>query len=70
MTYATIARLMAKHHVRRIPVVDDRRRPTGMASLNDLARAMATAHQLRADEIANTLAAISEHRTTTIQHAP
>src|SRR5262245_6899704 len=38
---AAVATLMAKHQVRRVPVVDDAQRLLGIVSLNDLAVAMA-----------------------------
>lgn len=57
-----IAQLMAKHKIRRIPVVDDDHRPVGIISINDLAVAMARGREIPAAEIARTLAAICEHR--------
>lgn len=60
---SAVAALMAKHKIRRIPVVDGSRRPLGMVSLNDLARTMARGREVPATEVAGTLAAISEHRT-------
>jgi CBS domain-containing protein len=59
---AAVAQLMAKHKIRRIPVVDEARRPVGMVSLNDLARTMARGREVPASSVAGTLAAISEHR--------
>lgn len=38
--------LMAEHQVRRIPVVDDQRKPIGIVTLKDLARDPATATQV------------------------
>jgi CBS domain-containing protein len=64
-TDVATARLMAKHKVRRIPVVDDERRPIGIVSLNDLALAMMRGREVPVAEIAGTLAAICEHRTKT-----
>jgi CBS domain-containing protein len=57
-----VAKLMAKHKIRRVPVVDDSQRPIGMVSLNDLALAMARGRDVSASEVAGTLAAICEHR--------
>jgi CBS domain-containing protein len=61
-----IATLMAKHKIRRVPVVDDDQRPTGIVSLNDLALAMAKGRDVPTVEVANTLASICEHRATAI----
>ena len=61
-----VAKLMAKHKVRRIPVIDDQQRPIGMVSLNDLAIAMVKGRELPPAEIASTLAAISEHRPSAV----
>jgi CBS domain-containing protein len=57
-----VAALMAKHKVRRIPVVDDAQRPIGVVSLNDLACAMARGREIPSNQVASTLAAICEHR--------
>lgn len=62
-TDATVAQLMAKHKIRRIPVVDDTQKPIGMVSLNDLAIAMGKGRGIPASEVAGTLAAICEHRS-------
>ena len=61
-TDVAVAKLMAKHQVRRVPVVDDNMKPVGLISLNDLALAMAKGRDVSAGEIAGTLAAICEHR--------
>jgi CBS domain-containing protein len=61
-TDVAIANLMAKHKVRRIPVVDDTQHPIGIVSLNDLAIAMTRNRELPPQDIARTLAAICEHR--------
>lgn len=58
-----VAEIMAKHKIRRVPVVDDGHRPIGMLSLNDLARTMAHGRNVPATAVAGTLAAICEHRT-------
>ena len=60
-----VAELMAKHKIRRVPVVDGANRPIGMLSLNDLARTMAHGRNVPATAVAGTLAAICEHRTAT-----
>lgn len=57
-----VTKLMAKHKIRRVPVVDDEQRPIGIVSINDLALAMAKGRDVPASEVAGTLAAISEHR--------
>jgi len=59
---ATVAELMAKHKIRRIPVVDPSHHAVGMVSLNDLARTMAHGRDVPASSVAGTLAAICEHR--------
>jgi CBS domain-containing protein len=56
---------MAKHKIRRVPVVDDANHPVGMLSLNDLACTMARGRDVPASAVAGTLAAICEHRTAT-----
>jgi len=56
-----VSRLMAKHKIRRIPVVDDEQRPIGIVSLDDLALAMAKG-AIPSTEVGETLAAICEHR--------
>ena len=56
-----VARLMAKHKVRRLPVVDEAHRPIGIVSVNDLALASAR-RDVSANELATTLASICEHR--------
>jgi CBS domain-containing protein len=58
-----VAELMAKHKIRRVPVVDDDHRPIGILSLNDLACTMARGRNVPATAVAGTLAAICEHRT-------
>jgi CBS domain-containing protein len=57
-----VAGLMAKHKIRRIPVVDDAQRPIGLVSLNDLACTMARGREIPSNQVATTLAAICEHR--------
>ncbi len=61
-TDADVARLMARHKIRRIPVVDETERPIGIVSINDLALAMAKGRDVPAGEVAGTLAAICERR--------
>jgi CBS domain-containing protein len=60
----TVATLMAKHKVRRIPVVDEINHPVGILSINDLACTMARGRDIPASKVAGTLAAICEHRPT------
>jgi CBS domain-containing protein len=59
---SVVAETMAKHKIRRVPVVDDAQQPVGVVSLNDLARTMARGRDVPATSVAGTLAAISEHR--------
>ena len=59
-----VAEVMAKHKIRRVPVVDDMHRPVGMLSLNDLARTMAHGRNVPATAVAGILAAICEHRAS------
>jgi CBS domain-containing protein len=59
---ADVARVMAKNKIRRVPVVDDANRPIGMVSLNDLAIAMTRRKGVQPNDVAQTLAAICEHR--------
>ena len=61
-TDVAVAKLMARNKIRRLPVVDDEQKPIGMVSLSDLALAMATGLDVPAHEVAETLAAICEHR--------
>ena len=58
-----VARLMAKHKIHRIPVVDDANRPVGIVALNDLAIAMTRMREIPPTDVAATLAAICEHRS-------
>jgi CBS domain-containing protein len=61
--------LMRANRVRRIPVVDERGRLKGIASLNDLAReaereqTMRSAPQITLSEVAETLASVCERRS-------
>lgn len=57
-----VADLMARHKIRRIPVIDDDERLIGIVSLNDLALSMSNGRDVPAKEVAGTLAAICEHR--------
>jgi CBS domain-containing protein len=61
-TSEVVASLMARHKIRRIPVVNDDQHPIGMVSLNDLALASARGNGIPGREIAATLASICEHR--------
>jgi CBS domain-containing protein len=61
-TDVSVAKLMAKNKIHRVPVVDDAQHPIGIVSLSDLALAMAKGREVSATEVAGTLAAISEHR--------
>ena len=59
---ASVAEMMAKNKIRRIPVGDDAQRPIGMVSLNDLALALVKSRDIPSNQVAATLAAICEHR--------
>ncbi|HUJ57736.1 MAG TPA: CBS domain-containing protein [Kofleriaceae bacterium] len=61
-TLATVSRLMAKHKIHRVPVIDDAHRPVGIVSLADLAGAMTRTREIAPNEVASTLAAICEQR--------
>jgi CBS domain-containing protein len=69
-TDGAVAEIMARHKIRRVPVVDEAHRPVGMLSLNDLARTMAHGRDVPATAVAGTLAAISEHRDGTTNGQP
>jgi CBS domain-containing protein len=58
------AELMAKHKIRRIPVIDDDDSPIGVVSLNDLAIAAARHAQVAEHDVVYTLGAICEHGAT------
>jgi CBS domain-containing protein len=64
-----VERLMQRHQVRRIAVVDHDGRPVGIVSLNDLARhASATRKALvHQDELAETLRAVCQPRSSAMQ---
>jgi CBS-domain-containing membrane protein len=60
-----VERMMAKHQVRRIPVVDEDRRPVGVLSLTDLALESVEPDTRMKDglsRVAHTLAAVSRRR--------
>lgn len=56
--------LMQQHQIRRMPVLDGNKKLVGVLSLNDMARAYAKSgkKEIKAEAIADTLAAISRHR--------
>lgn len=55
--------LMARHRIRRIPIVDGDRRLVGIVSTNDLVRhARGDAPSLGPSDVVRTLATIGEHR--------
>jgi CBS domain-containing protein len=57
--------LMRESRVRRLPVLDENGRPTGLVSLNDLARLAARAKKSGVDrELVATLAAVCQPRAT------
>ncbi|MCD0484496.1 CBS domain-containing protein [Streptacidiphilus sp. ASG 303] len=53
---AEAARLMARHHVKRLPVVDAERRPVGVVSRTDLLKVFLRADGQLADEVRRELA--------------
>ena len=56
-------RLMAEKQVRRVPIVDDRNRPVGVVSQNDIARHAASSRKPDgSDHLARMLAAIGQPR--------
>jgi CBS domain-containing protein len=57
-------RMMADHQVRRLPVVDEQRRLVGLVSINDLACEFRKTRgkSIKADQLAETLAAVCAHR--------
>jgi CBS-domain-containing membrane protein len=59
-----VEELMARHQVRRIPVVDASGQAVGIISLNDLARTFSSSRESRvsANEVAQTMRAICEAR--------
>jgi CBS domain-containing protein len=65
-TIQTAEDLMRRHRVRRLPVVDDQRRPIGILSMNDLVRHLKARGNsgLSPESIARTLASVSEHTVT------
>ena len=61
----SVERLMQENQIRRVPVLDADGHPTGIVSMNDLARQAARTQRNTADrELVRTLAAISEPRAT------
>jgi CBS domain-containing protein len=67
-----VEEMMAKHHVRRIPVLDAEDRPIGIVALNDLALECVqpdTRMKNGPTKVAHTLAAICRHRTEEDQRA-
>ena len=59
----TAEQLMREGQVRRVPVIDNDGRPTGIVSMNDLARLAATTRTNTVDrEFVKTLAVVSEPR--------
>lgn len=60
----SVERLMQENQIRRVPVLDADGNPTGIVSMNDLARQAARTHRNSADrELVRTLAAICEPRS-------
>jgi CBS-domain-containing membrane protein len=60
---SVVETLMARHRIRRIPIVDGDRRLVGIVSVNDLVRhARGDAPSLGPQDVVRTLAAIGERR--------
>jgi CBS domain-containing protein len=62
-TLGDVEQLMAKHQIRRVPVIDEADRPIGIVSLNDLVREGARSRdplKLGLQKVAHTLAAICQ----------
>jgi len=58
-----VERLMREGQIRRVPVIDNRARPVGLVSINDLARLTARAKKSGVDrELVQTLAAVCKPR--------
>src|SRR6185369_6980243 len=72
---ADAGRRMSQRQVRRLPVVDAQGRCVGVLSINDLANAVTApaasrpGTRLTENEVARTLAAVSQHRSTMSDHA-
>jgi CBS-domain-containing membrane protein len=66
----TVAEWMARHKIRRIPVVDDDRHPIGIVSLNDLALASARSSDIPRSKITRPVTAWSDlpHRARRYRH--
>ena len=62
-----VEQLMAKHQVRRVPIVDEAGKPVGIVSMNDIAIESVqpdTAMKHGPSKLAHTLAAICQHRAS------
>jgi CBS domain-containing protein len=71
-TLTDVEQLMARHQVRRIPIVDATGNPVGVVSVNDLAIESVqpeTATKHGPSKLANTMAAICRHRSGPNQKA-
>jgi CBS domain-containing protein len=69
-TVEAVENVMRTSQVRRVPVVDDDRRPVGIVALNDLARLADRSRKHAVDrEVVQTLAAVSQPRTGTLSAA-
>jgi CBS domain-containing protein len=65
-----VEQVMRAGQVRRVPVVDDERRPVGLVSLNDLVRLADRSRRHAADrELVHTMAAICQPRAGTLSAA-
>ena len=62
---AAAEKLMQSKQLRRLPVLDSKKKLVGILSLNDIATAYKkySGRQVKADEVADTLASVCTHRT-------
>jgi CBS domain-containing protein len=71
-TVGLLEELMARHQIRRIPIVDAEGKPVGIVSMNDLAIECVqpdTAMKQGPSKVAHTLAAICQHRPQRTEQA-
>jgi len=59
---ADVERIMAEHHIHRMPVIDAQGHPVGIVSIDDIARAARTGG-VSAAEVVSTMADVSAPRT-------
>jgi CBS domain-containing protein len=67
----SVESLMKASQIRRVPVLDDDRRPIGLVSMNDLARLAARAHRHGVErQLVETLAAVCQPRGHAVLSEP